>query len=421
MHRQALLDAIDADREAHIALLQAFTQAPSPNPPGDTTAAAKFLSDYLSSRGISTHSIGPQSTMPNIVASFNGVREGPRVIMNGHIDTFPVDPSTIPEWKHDPFSGHYDGKYLYGRGVVDMKAGTVASTIAYAYLYPLRAHLKGSVGLTLVSDEETGGKYGSRWLLEREEWRGDVMVNTEPGGMQSIRFAEKGTLRITFEVETVGAHGAFLHLSEGANRVAARFVQSLLSVEDLEADVPEEIKRYLAREDVKRTIDEVMGKGASSLSLKPTVNVGIIKGGVKVNMIPDLCVMEVDIRLPIGMTKEVVLAHINTLLLNFPQVKMKVQEAASNPSSFCAPDHPMLEALATNAELVTGKKPLGISSLGATDCKFWRYAGVPAYVFGLSPDTMAAINERVDVEEFLAVAKTHALAVYEYLSEDREQ
>jgi acetylornithine deacetylase/succinyl-diaminopimelate desuccinylase-like protein len=63
----------------------------------------------------------------------------------------------------------------------------------------------------------------------------------------------------------------------------------------------------------------------------------------------------------------------------------------------------------------SGKKPVAIPSLGATDCKFWRYHGVPAYVFGVSPETMAARDESVSVEEFLTVVKTHALAAWEYL------
>jgi succinyl-diaminopimelate desuccinylase len=93
-----------------------------------------------------------------------------------------------------------------------------------------------------------------------------------------------------------------------------------------------------------------------------------------------------------------------------------VQEAASNPASYCTIDHPLLEAIANNAEQVIGRKPLGIPSLGATDCKFWRYVGAPAYSFGLSPETMAARDERVVIDEFLSVVKTHALAVWDYMS-----
>lgn len=56
-----------------------------------------------------------------------------------------------------------------------------------------------------------------------------------------------------------------------------------------------------------------------------------------------------------------------------------------------------------------------IPSLGATDCKFWRYEGVPAYFFGVSPEGMASRDESVSAEEFLRVVRTHALAAWEYL------
>jgi succinyl-diaminopimelate desuccinylase len=166
---------------------------------------------------------------------------------------------------------------------------------------------------------------------------------------------------------------------------------------------------------VRAVMDEVMGEGAAGIALKPTVNIGVLRGGVKVNMIPDLCTMEADIRLPMGLNASVVLKHIDSILESFPEVEMQVQEAASNPASYCAIDHPLLEAIASNAETVIGRKPLAIPSLGATDCKFWRYLGVPAYSFGVSPETMAAKDERVLIDEFLSVIKTHAAAVWDYL------
>jgi acetylornithine deacetylase/succinyl-diaminopimelate desuccinylase-like protein len=75
----------------------------------------------------------------------------------------------------------------------------------------------------------------------------------------------------------------------------------------------------------------------------------------------------------------------------------------------------MVNILAKNAETVTGKRPLAVPSIGATDCKFWRYNWVPAYVFGVSPETMGVRDESVSVDEFLAVVRTHVLAGWEYL------
>jgi succinyl-diaminopimelate desuccinylase len=299
-----------------------------------------------------------------------------------------------------------------------MKAGTAASIIAYAYLHARREYPAGSLALTAVSDEETGGRWGSRWLLDNGEdnkWHGDCMLNAEPGGLETIRFGEKGTLRLTFKVRTPGAHGAYTHRSEGAIRVAVRLIQRLQAVEDIVPDLPPSLVAHLNRPEVREMADRVMGKGAADIIGVPTLNIGTIRGGLKVNMIPDSCIFEADIRLPIGLERDRVMETINNILKDFPEADVAPQEAACNPPNSCAHDHPMVEILARNAERVTRIKPVSIPSLGATDCKFWRYRNAPAYVYGPSPNGMAMVDESVSVDEFLAVVKTHALSAWDYL------
>ena len=416
MKASDLLRAIDADHAEHISFLQAFVKAPSPNPPGDTRAAADVIVQYLHSNGINSEIIAPQSSMPNVVHDF--VCEsphGPRLIMNGHIDVFPAG-NSAPDWSRDPWSGDLVNGRLLGRGTVDMKAGLAASVIAYSYLHKYRSNLRGSLGLCAVSDEETGGKFGAKYLLEQgERWRGDCMINAEPGGLGTIRFGEKGSLRLTFTVRAEGAHGAYLHRSKSATRIAAQLIENLAAVESIEPNLDQALEEYMKRIDVRDAVDAAMGEGAADIMLKPTLNIGTIHGGLKVNMIPDKCVFEADIRLPLGLKREEVMDVIHGILEKYPEAGVVVQEAASNPAAACAHDHAMVGMLARMANEVTGKKITAIPSLGATDCKFWRYKGVPAYVFGVSPESMAAVDESVSVEEFSAVIKTHALAGWEYL------
>ncbi|TVY37301.1 Succinyl-diaminopimelate desuccinylase [Lachnellula subtilissima] len=419
MDAKTLLEEIDANKGAHVAFLQSFTQTPSPNPPGDTRAAANIIISYFRNKNIEPEIIAPQPSMPNVVSDLIcGDPKGPRLIMNGHIDVFPVGDGK--NWSHNPWSGDIENGRLHGRGTVDMKAGTAASVIAYSYIFKYREYLKGSVGLCTVSDEETGGKWGTRYLLDDARWRGDCMINAEPGGINTIRFGEKGTLRLTFSVETEGAHGAYLHRSVGANRIAARLINELLALEDIVPKLPTGLEEYMARPEVRRAVDEAMGDGAADIVLKPTVNIGTIHGGLKVNMIPDSCIFEADIRLPMGLKAAEVLDVIHGVLEAYPEVTLTVQEAASNPSSSCSHDHPMVDILARNASNVTGKRPVAIPSLGATDCKFYRYKDVPAYIFGVSPETMAAKNESVSIDEFIAVLKTHVLSAWEYLGGSTE-
>ena len=59
------------------------------------------------------------------------------------------------------------------------------------------------------------------------------MINAEPGGLGTIRFAEKGTLRLSFEIRTEGAHGAYLHRSKSATRIAANLICELAKIEGI--------------------------------------------------------------------------------------------------------------------------------------------------------------------------------------------
>ncbi len=409
-----LLAAIEAGRENHVRFLQSFLRAPSPNPPGDTRAAADVVGRYLAEHGVDGTVVAPQPEMPNVVADCAGQGDGKRLVLNGHIDVFPVGDAA--GWSRDPWSGDLDGGALHGRGATDMKAGTAASIIAFCALHERRAAWSGSLGLTAVSDEETGGRWGSRWLLETDpRWRGDCMLNAEPGGLGTIRFAEKGTLRLTFTVQTAGAHGAYVHRTESATRLAAALIGRLADVENIVPDLPPALVTYLEQSEVRAALDAAMGAGAADIAARPTLNIGTVHGGLKVNMIPATCTFEADIRLPIGLDAARVMDCIGGILADFPQADVAVQEAASNPATSCPYDHPLVGIIAGNVHGITGTRPVAIPSLGATDCKHWRRAGVPAYIYGPAPGRMAMTDESVPVEEFMAVVKAHALSAWDYL------
>ncbi|KCV57104.1 M20 family metallopeptidase [Bordetella bronchiseptica] len=415
MSKQAMLDAIEAEREVLIGFLQEFVRAASPNPPGDTRAAAAVIQGFLSARGVPNELLGPQESMPNVVSECEGGRAGPRLVYNGHMDVFPVGDGH--GWTRDPWSGDIEEGRLHGRGTCDMKTGTAASVIAYAYLYARRAQLAGSVALTAVSDEETGGRWGTRWLLENDtRWRGDCVLNGEPSSLDTIRFSEKGTLRLKFEVLAAGAHGAYVHRSESPTRIAAALIGRLAEVEAIEPSLPAALKAHLQREDVRHALDVAMGEGAADVVTRTTLNVGVLNGGLKINMIPDRCVFEVDIRLPVGTEPDVVLARLEGILAEFPQASMEVQQWHSTPPNVCAHDHPMVDFIADNAQAIVGRRPVAVPSIGSTDCRYWRRSGVPAYVYGPAPGRMAMSNESVDLDEFIAVAKVHAAAGWDYLN-----
>lgn len=412
--RDDLIAAVERDRADIIAFLQRFVQAPSPNPPGDTREAAAVVTGFLDAHGLPWRMVAPVPEWPNILGSFEGGRPGRHLVLNGHMDVFPVDETEA--WTHAPWSGVRAVGKIWGRGVADMKAGTTASLMAYRYLHPLRDHLAGRLTLTCVSDEETFGPYGSRWLVEHEpEVLGDCVLNGEPSSPHTIRFGEKAPLWLRFTVRTPGAHGAYTHLSPSATLIAARLIGELEAIAGEVFTPPGRIAEALAAG--AAATDRAMGAGAAANAQRLTLNIGTISGGLKVNMIPGQCSFEADFRLPVGAMKEDVLARLRPILARTPEAAM--EEINFTEPAACDPFHEMVGLLRANARAVTGIDPAPILSLGGTDARLWRHRGIPAFVYGPHPTGMGGRDEHVDIEEFMGIVMVHVLTAYDYLGGSR--
>lgn len=411
--RRQLTSWIDTDRDRLITFLSRFVQAKSPNPPGDTREAAAHITGFLDAADIPYRVIDPKPEFPNIVASFEGGAAGKHLVLNGHIDCFPTGDHET--WTHGgPWSGAVVDDKIWGRGVADMKCGTTASIFTYAYLYRIRDQLSGKLTLTAVSDEETFGPWGARYLVDHhpEEVLGDCCLNGEPSSPLSIRFGEKGPLWLKFTIRTAGGHGAYTHVTESASKIGARLVMDLERLSDIETSPPGNVGAVLAR--AKDMIDRAQGHGASGVLQRITVNIGMLQAGLKVNMIPSECVIEADFRLPVSVDKTQVLAVVDEIVDAYPQVTY--EEINYSPPSWCDPEHEMVGIIQANAKALSGIEPQAICSLGGTDARLWRYQGVPAYVYGPFPKGMGAGDEHVPIDDFLHIVRTHVLSAYDYLT-----
>jgi succinyl-diaminopimelate desuccinylase len=409
--KKMLLRRIDEERDSLVDFLSGFIQAKSPNPPGDTRAAAAYVTKFLDKKALPYRVIAPEDEMPNIVGSFECGGPGRHLVLNGHIDVLPIGDGQ--GWTYDPWSGTVVDGRIYGRGSTDMKCGTTASIFTYAYLYRIRNRLRGRLTLTCVSDEETLGPWGARYLMEHHpEILGDCCLNGEPSSPYSIRFGEKGSLWTALTVLTPGYHGAYPHMSPSATKIAARLIADLETLTQIHALAPENVEAILRSN--AEAIDKAQGKGAAEIVGKVTINVGRIRGGVKVNMVPNQCVVEVDIRLPIGLDKEKVMAEVDKIAARYPQVTR--EEISYTAPSWSDPSGEMVGYIQANVKDLKGFEPQPVVSLGGTDARLWRYRTVPAYVYGPFPCNMGAADEYIEVEEFLHILKTHVLSAYDYLS-----
>lgn len=419
--KQEILSRIDRDRDGLIEFFRGFTRVPTPNPPGDTRAGAAFIADFLRAKGLPHRIIAPKEHMPNIVGSFDCGKPGRHLVLNGHIDVFPVGDGA--GWTRDPWGGELvDGK-IYGRGTADMKCGTSASVLTYAYLHSIREHLHGRLTLTAVSDEETGGEWGTGYLHEHhaDEVLGDCCLNGEPSSPWTVRFGEKSPYWLKFTIRTPGAHGAYTHMSASATKIAGKLMAELEAVTEIIPRAPDNVVRALSQPEVKAIIDRGLGKGASEVIQQVTLNIGRLEGGLKVNMLPGECTIEADIRLPVGVTKAEVQAVVSRILRGFPEVTVEEMSRPSDGPNWCDPAGEMLRIVQDNAEKLNGFRPVPIVTLGGTDARYWRYRNVPGYVFGCSPGRMSTTDESVSVDEYLLVVRTHMLSAIDYLSRPRGQ
>lgn len=407
--KQRLLNRIEADRDELITFLRGFLRAPSPNPPGDTRQATKYITDYLDTKGIQYKVVGPDPEKPNVVSSLKTPRKGKHLILNGHIDVFPVG---NPEgWSHDPWGGELvDGK-IWGRGACDMKAGTTASIYTYVLLHELMDELNGCLTLTAVSDEETGGRLGAGWLVENiPETIGDCCINGEPSSPYTIRFGEKGILWLKVRVQSKGGHGAYPHLSENPIKIASKLITELETLNEVPVDYPENLRKAI--EEGRDEAEKALGTGGADVMSRLSVNIGTIEGGVKVNVIPRECSFEVDLRLPPGLSKQDVLPRVKEIVDMYPGAS--VEETRYDGPLWSPPDGEMAEIMRANSRLL-GIDPKPIVSLGGSDLKFWRSHGVPSYYYGPMNRGMGTVDEHVLVEEFMHIVKVHVLSAYEYL------
>jgi succinyl-diaminopimelate desuccinylase len=405
-----LCQMIDERRDEIIALLQRFLQIRSVNPPGDMRETADFVRSILDQFGSPHRTVALRDDMPNIIGRWDAPRPGRHLVLNGHMDVFPVTNERL--WDAEIV----DGKIM-GRGASDMKTGTLASILTYCYLYPYSEHLSGALTLTVVSDEQSGGRYGTKYLFDdfADEIAGDCCLNGEPSGLANLRFTEKGTLRFKLSARSAGGHGGYPHRAPNPIETICKLVAAIYERYHLKlAALPPEIDAVLTSPETIAAADANLGKGAGDIARRITVNVGIIEGGQKATQIPTGCSTHLDIRVPIGSDRDVIRRDLETLALEHG-CEMVVNEDHSYPASMTDPFGEMATILRDNIKSLLGHDAPPVSSLGGTDTRYWRWRKIPAIICGPSPISMGRDDEHVIIDEAIAVLKLQVMCALDYL------
>ncbi|MBI4305617.1 MAG: ArgE/DapE family deacylase [Chloroflexi bacterium] len=385
-------------------------QAYSGDPPGDTRKAAAVVMDYLTAHGVDARLAAGREELPNVVAVVKGENPGRRLVLNGHLDTFPVVDSHL--WNVDPLGGEIVDGRIYGRGASDMKAGIALSMAVAVALNRMSNKLTGQFVFTAVGDEVGQGPWGADYLLDNvEEARGDAVLAAEPTSCDIMRFGERGS--IFMEIETTGrsAHSAYAYQGSSAINTMMGVLAELQQLEVLPVDMPAEVLTEV--EAARDRADAIWGKGATDALKRIGVNVGTLAGGTRLNMVPDQCRAGLSLRLPPGVPADGILESIKAIARNGGATVNIIQ--ASGPT-YSSPDHDIVRAVRGAAKEIRGSTPSLYIGLGANDTRLFRRRGIPAFTYGPTPNNASMPNEYVTIQDVVDVAKVYAIAAYDYLT-----
>jgi len=413
--RQALMRDVEAARDALIATTQQLVAVASPNPPSDTHEVAAVAEALLREiPGMEVERIEPEPRVVSLIGRLRGAGPGRRLIFNGHLDTFPLL-EALP-WTVPPLGGVLEDGKLYGRGVCDMKGGMACSLLAASLLARHRDAWAGEVVLTLAGDEENMGSLGTGYMMKHVPHAlGDANICGDVGSPRVVRFGEKGLMWVEVEATGAPAHGAHVHRGTNAIDRLRTALDRLKDLEDVPFQAPPVVSEAIAR--AKPISEPLSGAGEAETLQRVTVNIGTIEGGTSPNLVPTHAIARADIRLPVGITTDVLVARLDEWLAPLEGVSWRAIRRFE--PSFTPPGHEIVQRTARVAAEVLGEAPAVNMRVGGSDSRWYRQCGVPTVVLGLTPFNMGGADEYVLVDELVAVAKIHTLVAYDFLSAEQ--
>lgn len=349
---------------------------------------------------------------PNLIAVHRGKGGGKSILLNGHMDTVPLD--DLDKWTCHPLGGKViDGK-IFGRGACDMKAGLAAMILAVKYLNDYGLTHAGDILVESVVDEEGGGN--GTLACVAEGYRADVAVVTEPTSLE-IYCASRGVYLLELEVEGRPSHACFKW--KGVNAIE-KGMQIASALKELE-------REWLA---VRH----------NPYLPSPTITLGEIQGGISAATVPGTCILRFDIKyLPYeideqGRRKEVdgeavkkeVEAYIDQVCAGDPWLKehpVKKNWYLSVMPHFIDTEHPILALTGQAGERVLGTKPRISGLPSGADARHLQNTGkIPTILFGPGDMHNAhSIDEWVSEEDYISAIKILADMIYHWTNEGENE
>jgi len=328
-------------------LTQELIRFDTTNPPGNEAACVKRLEQLLRDAGVDTVLAGGKPERPNLVARLAGEGQAPPLLLQGHVD---VVTTAGQAWTHPPFAGELVDRHVWGRGAIDMKGGLAMMTLAALQFLVEGRRPPGDVVIAIMADEEAGGFHGAGWLVaNRPELFGGIQHALGEGGgfawyvggrrFYPLMVAEKRFCQTRATFHGAGGHGSRpirggamaklgralgalerhrmpVHIS-GATRLMLEGLRDGLAA----GEQHEQMVLLLDPAETDATLDRLDHVGGLlDPLLHNNVNATMVKGGLKINVIPTEIELDLDCRLLPGVTSEAWLTELGSVLGEFAEL-----------------------------------------------------------------------------------------------------
>ncbi|MEI6673696.1 MAG: M20 family metallopeptidase [Verrucomicrobiota bacterium] len=362
-----------------ISLLQHLVRIPSVNPdnaPGTAQsgeqAIANFLGGWLEALGAEVVLEEVQSGRPNLLARFAPVDGRPRILLGPHLDTVGVGGMTI-----DPFGGELRDGRVWGRGASDTKGPMAAMLWALRQTRGMLAKLPVAVDFVAFMGEESG-QWGSKDFVRRHGVEYTFAVVGEPTSMQVVNVT-KGSLWATLRATGKAAHSSQPERGENAILKLTRALD---------------------------TLDHHLGHALAGFSHPvlghSTLNVGVIRGGSRPNIVPDIAEAELDIRSTPDLAAAGGASRLLRELLEDHALPVEIIRSNENPPMETASDHPLVRAL-----LAVDPATQLAGAPWFSDAAHLSNGGVPSICLG-----PGSIDQAHTADEFIETAALESAAAF---------
>ncbi|MBM3608861.1 MAG: succinyl-diaminopimelate desuccinylase [Alphaproteobacteria bacterium] len=378
-----------------LGILRDLIRCPSVTPAD--AGALGIIENLLKGAGFETHRIVFQEAgwpdIDNLYARIGASQ--PHLLFAGHTDVVPVGDAA--SWRFDPFSAEIADGMMWGRGAVDMKGGLACALAAVLNHIARHGPPKGSIGFLITGDEEGPAVNGTVKLLDWAHQRGERFDHcilgepTNPDALgEMIKIGRRGSLSGSLIIHGKQGHVGYPHLADNPVHTLARMVSALRATP---------LDQGAAHFDPSNLEFTVMETSSGA-----------------VNVIPAQARAGFNIRFNDLWNKETLAAEIRRRAEAAAQgAKFTLEFQPSNADAFLTQPGAFVEMFARAVEAETGRKPALSTTGGTSDARFIKnYAQV--LEFGLTGQTMHAVDERVAVDDVAKLTKIYERVIGEYFS-----